>query len=248
MMNKLMQLLRDNASAERKPLNFVRADGADDAPKVATLYLYDVIDNFWGISAKSVADATAGLDADTTLNVHINSPGGDVFEARAIKTLLDGVPGPVNVFVDGLAASAATTIAMAGDEIVMADGAYFMIHNAWSIALGNKSDMLDMAALLEKMDGTIATDYATRSGKPLADVAALMDAETWFTAQEAVDAGLANRVAEPPKKAAASNHWNLAVFDRVPKALAKSKGTHQLDQTALLARNRRHLDLLDRIA
>jgi ATP-dependent Clp protease, protease subunit len=246
MMNKLMQLLRDNAAAERKPLALVRADVGTDA----TLYVYDVIDSYWGVSAQMVAQAIAGLGADVTLHVRINSPGGDVFEARAMKSLLDQCPCHVVTHVDGLAASAATTVAMAGDEIVMAEGAYFMIHNAWSIAIGSKEDMLDMAKLLEKMDGTIAADYAQKTGQSLDAVAALMDEETWMTAQEALDAGFVDTIAaaSPPPASAgatASAKWNLAAYDKAPQALTAPPTQREPDLAAIHANNRRRLRLLE---
>lgn len=241
MMNKLVQLLRDNAAKERKPLNLVRAEGASEA----SLYVYDVIDSYWGVSAQAVAQAISGLDQSVTLNVRINSPGGDVFEARAIKSLLDAFPGKVVSYVDGLAASAATTIALAGDEVVMAEGAYFMIHNAWTVAIGNKSDMTEMATLLEKMDGTIAADYAAKTGKSLADVATLMDAETWMTAQEAIDAGFADSIAGAAPKTQNRAAWNLAAYDKAPKALIEEPPPAAPDLAAIHANNRRRLRLLE---
>lgn len=241
MMNKLHQLFRDNAAKERKPLNLVRAEGASEA----TLYVYDVIDSYWGVSAQGVAQAIAGLDANTTLHVRINSPGGDVFEARAIKSLLDEFAGKVVSHVDGLAASAATTIALAGDEVVMAEGAYWMIHNAWTIALGNKSDLIEMASLLEKMDGTIAQDYATKTGKPIADMASLMDAETWMTAQEAKDSGFIDSIAGDSGESKSKNSaaWNLAAYSKAPKALTEPPAPEP-DLSAAHANNQRRLRLL----
>lgn len=246
MMNKLMQLLRDNAQAERKPLNLVRAEG--DATE-ATLYVYDVIDSYWGISAQAVAGALQGLDSGTTLHVRINSPGGDVFEARAIKTLLSEYPGKVVTHVDALAASAATTVALAGDEVIIADGAYFMIHNSWTMAIGNKADMLDMAAMLEKIDGTIAADYVSKTGKDLADIVALMDAETWMTAEEALDAGFVDSISgaandAPKARNLAGKQWNLAAFDKAPQALTKPTKAEP-DMAAIHDNNCRRLRLLE---
>jgi ATP-dependent protease ClpP protease subunit len=240
MKNKLMQLLRDNASADRKPLNLIRNDAAQEA----TLYLYDVIDSYWGVTASDVASQLQALEANTTLHLRINSPGGDVFEARAIATLLQEFSGKVVAHIDALAASAATTVALAADEVIMADGAYFMIHNAWSVAIGNKSDMLDMAALLQKMDGTIAADYARQTGKDIDEIAALMDAETWFTAQEALDIGMINSIAVPPDKASNSSRkqFNLSAYQRTPKALTEPPAP--ADLSAVHANNCRRLRLL----
>ncbi len=240
MKNKLMQLLQNNASKERKPLNLVKNEAGTDA----TLYVYDIIDSYWGVAAKDVASLIAGLDQSMTLHVRINSPGGDVFEARAISTLIKEFGGKTVGHVDSLAASAATTVALACDEIIMSDGAYFMIHNAWSIAIGNKTDMQEMVALLTKMDGTIAGDYANKSGKSLEEIAQLMDDETWFTAQEALDAGLVDSIAQTADKPsnATGKQFNLTAYNRAPKALTEPP--NDPDLSAIFASNSRRLRLL----
>src|SRR5690606_19215300 len=98
--------------------------------------------------------------------------------------------------IDGYAASAATVIATAADEVEIADGGFYMIHNSWTWAMGNANDLTATAALLSKIDGSLAAQYAKKSGKPVDEIKGQMDAETWFTAEEAVDAGLVDRVAE----------------------------------------------------
>lgn len=256
MINPLMQLLRDNAPRDRRPLNLVRnADSPD-----STLYLYDVIDSYWGVTAKDVASAVAGANPKGTLHLRINSPGGDVFEARAMATVLREFGGTVVAHVDGLAASAATTVACAASEIIMGQGAFWMIHNAWSIAYGNKQDMRDMAALLDKIDQDIVADYAKCSGASPEQIAAWMDAETWMTAEEAVTNGFAARLAtEPdgdeagqdddndgdgtaPTKAAA--RWNLTAYQRAPKALVDKPKPAATDWAAVHANNARRMRLL----
>ncbi|MFZ3002070.1 MAG: head maturation protease, ClpP-related [Undibacterium umbellatum] len=240
MKNKFMQLLKNTAGAGKKPLNVVK----NEAGTEATLYVYDIIDSYWGVAAKDVAEALSGLAGDTTLHVRINSPGGDVFEGRAISTLLKEFSGKTVAHVDALAASAATTVALGCDEIIMADGAYFMIHNAWCVAIGNKKDMQDMYALLDKMDGTIANDYAVKSAKSIDEIKVLMDAETWFTAQEAVDIGLVDSIskaAEAPENATTKN-FNLSAYQRAPKALTEPP--KQEDFNVLIANNHRRLRLL----
>lgn len=217
-MKRLMQLLRDNASAERKPLNVVRAEGSTDA----TLYVYDTIDAWWGVNAQDMSKAIAGLSADTTLHLRINSPGGDVFEARAIAASLRAFGGKTIAHIDALAASAATTVALACDEVEIADGGFFMIHNAWTYAYGNKSDLAETVTLLTKIDDGIVADYAKRTGKTADEIVAWMDAETWFTAQEAIDNGFADRMApaaDKSKNAAKGKTWNLAAFEKAPRAL-----------------------------
>lgn len=247
-MKKLVQLLRDNASAERKPVSLLRADGSADA----TLYIYDVIDAYWGISAKEVAQAIAGLDASTTLHLRINSPGGDVFEARAIAAAITQHAGKTVAHIDGLAASAATTIASAAEEVEIVDGGFYMIHNAWTFAMGNKHDMRETAGLLDKVDGAIVSDYAKRTGASAEQIAAWMDAETWFTAQEAVDNKFADRLAASEKLTNPGNSstktFNLAVFDKTPQALLdppKQPTPEPVDASAWRAHNERRLKLLD---
>lgn len=239
-MKKLMQLLRDNAAAERKPLNLIR----DEAAAVATLYIYDVIDAYWGVAAADVSKVISGLDAAITLRLRINSPGGDVFEARAIAAAIQQHPGKTIAAIDGLAASAATTIAAAANEVEIVDGGFYMIHNAWTLAMGNKHDMTSTAALLDKVDGAIVADYAKRTGKSNEEIAAWMDAETWFTAQEAVDNGFADRIAQPAgdAKNAAARQFNLAAFSKTPQALL-APPEPAIDAAALRAANERRLSL-----
>lgn len=237
-MKKLLQMLRDNASTERKPLNLIRGEDGD----TATLYIYDVIDAYWGVSAREVSQAIAGLGSDVTLHLRINTPGGDVFEARAIKAALDQHPGRVVAHIDALCASAGTTIACGADEVEMVQGGFYMIHNAWTFAMGNKDDLRTTANLLEKVDGAIVNDYAERTGKDVDQLVNWMNDETWFSADEAVEHGFVDRIAEAGQKAKASA-WNLSVFDKTPKALLE-KPAPEPDAAALMANNRRRLQLL----
>lgn len=240
-MKKLVQLLRDNASTERQPINLVRAEGSADA----TLYIYDVIDAYWGINAKEVAQAIAGLSATDTLHLRINSPGGDVFEARAIAAAIAQHAGKTVAHIDGLAASAATTIASSADEVEIVDGGFYMIHNAWTFAMGNKHDLQETAGLLDKVDGAIMADYARRTGATTEQIVQWMDAETWFSAQEAVDNKFADRLAEPAKASnGTGRHFNLAVYDKTPKALLENTQPPTPDYAAARAANERRLRLL----
>src|SRR5690554_1610966 len=156
----------------------------------ATIWLYDVIgDEMWGgVSAKTFVKDLAAVTAPT-IHLRINSPGGDVFDARAMVTALRQHPARVIAHIDGLAASAASYIALAADEVEMADGAFLMIHNAWGVVVGNRHDLLDMAETLEKIDATILADYQARTHRSSSDIQEWMDKETWFTAAEALEAG-----------------------------------------------------------
>lgn len=169
----------------------------------ATIYLYDVIGyDFWtdgGITAKQFTEDLAAIKA-TTIHLRINSPGGDVFEARAIQTALRQHPANVVAHIDGLAASAATYIMLAADEIEAVDGALIMIHDAWALVVGNKSDMIKMADTLAKIDEGIAADYVHKTGKSEKQINEWMAEETSFTAKEALENGFIDRIYEAPKK------------------------------------------------
>jgi len=227
MPNRLLKLLADNRASEVRRFEVVRNA---DTPDEAEVFIYDAIvendlDAEWwgGVSPQAFVKQLRGLDV-ATLHVRINSPGGSVFAGRAIETALREHKARVVVHVDGLAASAASFIAMAGDEIVMAAGAMMMIHKGWTWAWGNADELKATAELLDKIDGTLVQTYVARSGQTGEQVAAWLAAETWFTAQEAVDAGLADSVAEPAKGAAdpaarVAAGWNLAAYGKLPAAL-----------------------------
>lgn len=245
-MKKLRQLLGTNAAESRKPLNLVRAEGASEA----TLYIYDVIDAWYGIAAIDVAQAVAALDASTTLHVRLNTPGGDVFEGRAIRTALQQFRGKTIGHIDGLCASAGTTIADACDEIEISQGAFYMIHNGWTLAMGDKTEMKKTFDLLSQIDAAIVADYAGRTGKDAAQITAWMDAETWFSADEAVSNGFATRLAALPEKTTNQHTqklWDLSAFDKTPQALLDAKNppkTEEFDYAAARAHNERRLRIL----
>jgi ATP-dependent Clp protease, protease subunit len=239
---RLLQLVRDNA-APRAGVT-VKAEGDE-----ATILLYDVIDPWWGVAAKDFIAALNGITAPT-IHLRINSPGGDVFEARAIATAVRQHKSTVISHIDGLAASAATYIAIAGKEVEMADGSFFMIHQAWALALGNADDMLAMADLLEKVDGSILTDYMKKTGKSKDELVAWMQAETWFTAQEAKDAGFVDRIAAVDANGGAANAaaWNVSAYKNAPKALTQAKQPSESFDRAALERRLSMYEKANRIA
>ncbi|MGT2427901.1 head maturation protease, ClpP-related [Cupriavidus basilensis] len=168
----------------------VRAASDDGA---ATISIYDSIGDNWegtGITAKRISAALRNIGA-REVTVNVNSPGGDFFEGVAIYNLLREHKAKVTVNVMGIAASAASVITMAGDEIRMGDGAFLMIHNAWAVAIGNRYDMTAAAAMLAPFDAAMAKVYSQRAGISEADVAAMMDKETWIGAEQAVEEGFA---------------------------------------------------------
>ncbi len=164
-----------------------------------TVWLYDVIgEDLWGgVPAKTFVKDLADIRAPV-IHLRINSPGGDVFDARAMVTALREHPARIIAHIDGLAASAASYVALACDEVEMAEGAFLMIHNAWGAVVGNRHELLDMAETLEKIDASIVSDYETRTAQSATTIRQWMDAETWFTASEALDANFIDRIATTP--------------------------------------------------
>lgn len=206
---------------ENRP--FFRADARPDG--TLELLCYEEIgEDSWtgaGVTAKLVKQQLDAAPQCSAIVLRINSPGGDVFEAIAVYNLLRAQKKPIEVRVDGLAASSASIIAMAGDTIVMGPNAMMMIHNAWSWCMGYASDMEEMAAQLRKISGVIAGTYARRTGRALGDVADLMDAETWMTADEAVAGGFATEIEPDPDSQVEAEA--LAIARRF-RLLAKLKG------------------------
>lgn len=240
-MNRLTRLLALNRGAQRE----YRIEASADE---ATVYLYDIIGYDWwsggGVTAKQFAKDLAAVTAPV-LHLRINSPGGDVFEGRAMVAALQAHPAKKIGHIDGLAASAASFIAMHCNELEITDGAFVMIHNGWTLAMGDRHALTETAALLEKVDGAIVDDYAKRTGASAEQLHEWMDAETWFTAAEAVEHGFADRIAEPAGGTQA-RAWNVAAFDKAPKALtepAEPATTHQPDPGADSARTHREREL-----
>lgn len=214
-MKLIHKLYAENKANIGKPLNFkktVKNEGKFDA----SLYIYDVIDAYWGVTAQAVAEAITAAQGAETLHVYINSPGGDVFEGRAIMAALRRFDGKTFAHIDSLCASAATSIALACDTVEMSEGAMFMIHNASGFAWGDKTELRETADLLEKIELAIINDYTTKTGKTADEIVAMMDAETWMTAQEALDGGFIDSIATG-KQGNATNVWNLAAYKNAPK-------------------------------
>jgi ATP-dependent Clp endopeptidase proteolytic subunit ClpP len=178
--------------------------------EMADVAIYDEIGG-WGVTA---SDFSRDLQAITArgITLHINSPGGDVFDGLAILNTLRQHPANVRVVIDGVAASAASFIAMAGDTVEIAPNAMVMIHEASGVCLGSAEDMTEMAALLEKTSANIAQIYAQRAGGDAETWRQAMRAETWYTDQEAVEAGLADSIlgSDTPENSAAKVVMNVA--------------------------------------
>lgn len=229
--------IRARLASEKKPYSIRNLAGGE-----ADVMLYGEIGWLGTTADEFVADIKA-LSA-SQINLHLSSPGGSVWDGIAIMNALRAHPAPVTVYVDSLAASIASVIAMAGDRVVARQGAEFMIHEASGLAVGNAEEMREMAELLDRQSDKIAGIYAARAGGSVEDWRAAMKRETWFSAQEAVDAGLADEVDAPtresergPGELAVAASWDLSVFRYAgreqapaPEPVALERESHTLHE------------------
>lgn len=206
---------------------------------MAELWIYDFIGHGFfedGVTAEAVRDDLAKRDKSERLVARINSPGGDVFEAVAIRTLLAQWPGGVDVQVDGLAASSASYIATVGERVAIAEGGMIMIHEPWTVARGNSAKIRKAAATLDKVADSLVAAYSRKAGRGDDEVREAMKAETWFTADEAIAFGLATEKAAEKVEAftvpKAFGFRNAPRVDEPPR--------RQLTRYAAM---RRHVDL-----
>lgn len=212
-------------------LNYVPpAEG--DVPGEVVLRLYDPIDSWggdWGVSSKEFATVLAQLPTETsTIRLHINSPGGEVFEAVAILNQLRAHPANVVAVVDGLAASAASFLAAGADELIMGENSQLMIHDAWGITIGDATDMRKAGDLLDRLSNNIASIYAAKAGGTTEDWRTAMLAESWYSADEALSSGLADSIAGEPVDAPAAKdalpEWKYSSRDEAPAPMIAAKG------------------------
>ncbi|QIX48930.1 MULTISPECIES: head maturation protease, ClpP-related [Rhodococcus] len=203
--------IRNGAGASRRPREWCRINA--QAGAATEILIYDVIGSYWrDTDAQTIATQIKELDTDEIV-VRINSPGGDAFDGIAIMNALRAHSAKVTVRIDGLAASAASVIAMAGDEIVMGEGSQMMIHEAWLYTSGTADYLRSEADRLDKMTDSITSLYARRAGGDFEEWRDLVAAETWFTADEAVAAGLADKVSDStPDSGELSAAFNLSQF------------------------------------
>ncbi len=206
---------------------FFRASVRQDG--VLEMLCYEEIgQDYWsdtGITAKSVKQQIDSAGIYSSILLRINSPGGDAFEGVAIGNLLKSTGRTVDVVVDGIAASAASIIAMCGNTITMAPNAMMMIHKAWTLSMGNSDDLRKMADTLDKIDGAIATTYVTRTGKTADEISAMMTAETWMSAADCLEGGFCTAIGGDEEDGAmnlARGFKALERFGKVPQSLNKS--------------------------
>ena len=203
-MAKIIQFPKDKPKR-----TWIQAQGE----KEAEIWIYDDIGlDFWtgeGLTAKQFQKDIAALGEVEKITVHINSPGGNVFDGVAIYNVLKQHKARIVVTIDGLAASIASVIAMAGDEINIAENAMMMIHEGWAIAMGPASELRAVADTLEKVNDSIVIAYMTHATVDEDTIVGLMAAETWMSAEDAIGFGLADQLTESLKIAA---HFDLAKF------------------------------------
>lgn len=219
-MHPMLKLLASN-----KAKGSFKIEAKTDANE-ATVYLYDMIVStddeaeWWGgVSPQAFVKALNEITAPT-IHLRVNSPGGSVFAARAMEQAIRQHTSKVIAHVDGLAASAASFLIMAADEIRMAPGSFLMIHKAWTGMWGNADDLRKEADLLDQIDGSLVKTYATRSGQTPEDITAWMAAETWIEADRAVELGFATAVdAEKAtsNSAPTPGNWDTSAFKNAPK-------------------------------
>lgn len=240
---------RHDPRGRQKPAILAAApEPSVDDGGVATLRLYDPIDSwgeYWGVSAREFLQALDSVGDAREIRLHLNSPGGEVYEAIAILNALRQHPARVVAVVDGLAASAASFIAAGADELVMSRNSELMIHDAWGIGIGPAASMRELADRLDSLSNNIASIYAAKAGGAIEGWREAMLAETWLSAEESVTSGLADRVdgvaGEDDEPIAA--RFDLSVFRAAGRAAADEPAivpVRRRDDDAAAAAARRH--------
>ncbi len=199
-----------------------------DKGEKAEIWIYEEIgEDFWsggGVTAKNFQKELSAIKAGQ-IDLHINSPGGAVFDGITIYNLLKQHPANITTYIDGLAASIASVIALSGDKVIMAENALWMMHNPSGMVIGNSNDMRSMADVLDKIRESTMTAYVSKSGKSNEDIITMLDAETWMNADEAKEAGFVDEISEEMDMAACAKFIPVmakAGFKHIPeKFMAK---------------------------
>ena len=197
----------------------------------AEVVIYDEIGAF-GIESKSFIDELSTISKDKEILLRINSPGGSVIDGLAIYDAIRRTPQKVTTRIEGLAASIASIIALAGDEVIMSENSLFMIHNVWGGETGDSKDMRKAADLMDKMSGKLVSIYMAKSGKEESEIKSWMDSETWFNAEEALEAGFITAIEEPIALAAKFDIYkcNYKNKDKVVQMFNDSKNLKMKEQ------------------
>jgi len=189
----------------------------------STVYIYDEI-SMWGVDAQAFVKDFNAIDSKT-IHLRVNSPGGSVFDGTTIYNVIKQHKSKVIAHIDGLAASISSVIVLAADEVQMADNAFYMIHEPWSIMAGGADELRKEADLLDKVRGTIAKTYMDKTNKKEEEIFNLMREETWMTAEEALEHGFVDSIYSPDDETAKKNTtlFDLTVFNNVPDKLQEHK-------------------------
>ncbi|HBZ2142932.1 TPA: Clp protease ClpP, partial [Klebsiella pneumoniae] len=188
-MPKNWTLQRPKASVKSNTWFRMKASANNEAD----IYIYDEI-GYWGVTAKQFVNDLKALGDVSHINLHINSPGGDVFDGIAIFNALKHHGAAITVHIDGLAASMASVIAMVGNPVIMPENTMMMIHKPWGFAGGDANDMRDYADLLDKVESVLIPAYAAKTGKTSDEIAAMLEDETWLDGAECLAMGFADQV------------------------------------------------------
>lgn len=220
-----MSIFASNVTPLRKPKAHGQYKMVNKGNDRGEIWVYGVIGMDWfgdGVTAKQFAKDLKALGNVKDIDLRINSDGGVVTEARAMYNLLVEHEAKITTHIDGIAASAASFLAMAGDDILIAEGGFVMIHNARGVTFGEAEDHRRMADVLDQVNKTIADTYAARTKQTAQQLKKWMDAETWFDGKEAVEKGFADKVVENKLKVAASlAHFDM--FKNMPAALRPNR-------------------------
>lgn len=184
----------------------------------AEISIYEEI-GYWGVTAKQFVSDLSALGDVSHINLHINSPGGDVFDGIAIFNALKHHGASITVYIDGLAASMASVIAMVGNPVIMPENTMMMIHKPWGFAGGDANDMRDYADLLDKVESTLIPAYADKTGKSTEEIAAMLEEETWMTGAECLELGFADQVTGGLKAMACIHSKRIEEFEKMPSSI-----------------------------
>lgn len=226
-MNKLKLI---KALSKNQDTSWYRMEVKDS---VADVYIYDEI-SWFGVSADQFVKDLQEIEADT-IRLHLNTPGGSIFDGIAIYNALKQHKAKVESYIEGLAASSGSIVALAGDKVYMAENAFYMIHEPWVLTVGDSAELRKTAGLLDKISGVMVNTYMKVSGKDEKQIKEWLQAETWFTAEEAKEAGFVDEITDEIE--ADASH-DLSVYDNVPGKLVNDFEKHSQPEKEKVAANK----------
>ncbi|WP_420503310.1 ClpP-like prohead protease/major capsid protein fusion protein [Proteus mirabilis] len=216
MLNNKKSMMMPKMSGPVNQKSWFRMQAKED--QTADIYIYDEIGG-WGISARRFTEDLISLGNLSHINLHIHSPGGEVFDGIAIYNQLKNHSATITVYIDGLVASMASVIAMVGDTVIMPKNAMMMIHKPWGVSWGDANDMREYADLLDKLENVLIPAYVAKTGKTTEEITAMLEQETWLDGDECVEHGFADKVIEPVKAMASLTSKRIEEFSSMPSAI-----------------------------